>query len=332
MSGRTSIHHSFVDRHGIPAGWTERRLRELVEIVGGGTPDSSNPDFWDGNFPWLTPTEIGTRKSRTAVTSERKITALALHSSNCQLLPVGALVLSTRGTIGNAVIAGVPLTCNQSCEALLPREGVSSEYLYYLICYLQPLFERLGAGTTFRSITRRDIRDIRVSFPPAKEQEHISAILVAADEAVTAATAKLTCARRLKAALVQQLFTRGIPERHSHYKDSILGKIPEDWNVASIASVLDGLPFNGISPQSRPEPPGIPILNVECIDDGRCSLEKVTYVDVGTEDIEQYQAHVGDFYVLRGNGNRDYVATGGLLAMSPTEGAPDCVEPERNHR
>src|SRR5690242_15500022 len=99
-------------------------------------------------------------QSRFAITSERKITQLGLESSNCRLLSPGTLILSTRGTIGNLAIAGVPLTCNQSCEALVPREGVSSEYLYYLLVFLRPLLERLGAGTTFTSITRRDIRDI----------------------------------------------------------------------------------------------------------------------------------------------------------------------------
>jgi type I restriction enzyme S subunit len=151
-----------------------------------------------------------------------------------------------------------------------------------------------------------------------EERKRIGKILSSADQALSDAQAQLSAATRVKTALMQQLFTNGIPGQHNRSKTSVLGEIPEDWNVVSVAGVLDGTPFSGISPQSRPEPPGTPILNVESIDNGRCSLDHVTYVDVTDNDIEQYQACLGDFYVLRGNGNRDYVATGGLLATSPS--------------
>ena len=73
-----------------------------------------------------------------------------------------------------------------------------------------------------------------------------------------------------------------------------------------------------MSPQSRPDPPGTPILNVECIDDGFCEVDNISYVDVDETTLEECRAKRGDFYVLRGNGNRDYVATGGYLAEEPS--------------
>jgi type I restriction enzyme S subunit len=317
MSSRRSAHHTFIERYGIPPGWAEFRLRDAADIVGGGTPDSSEPRFWNGEIPWLTPTEMTNLKRRVATTSERRITPLAIESSNCRLLEPGSLVISTRGTIGNVAIAGVPLTCNQSCEALVPKEGVNSDYLYYLLCYIRPILERFGAGTTFTSVTRRDIRDIRFALPKCPEQIAIAEILVATDQLIEGAEAKLTAARRLKAALMQQLFTRGIPGRHKRFKQTKIGEIPDEWDVCPIRSVLDGPPFNGVSPQSRPDPPGTPILNVQCIEDGMCTTVYATYVDVDEQTKEECRARRGDFYVVRGNGNRNYVATGGLLADEP---------------
>ncbi len=318
MSRKPSAYYSFRSRYGIPADWREVRIRDAVNIVSGGTPDTSEPSFWDGDIPWLTPTEMTSLRGRLATTSTRKVTALAIGNSNCQLLPVGSLVLSTRGTIGLVALAGIPLTCNQSCEALLPKNGNNGDYLYYLFSFIRPILERFGAGTTFASITRRDFRDIRFGLPEPPEQNVIANLLLQVDEAVHATEAKLVSAQSLNTAIIQQLFTQGIPGQHTRFKKTKIGDIPEDWQVSTIGSVLDGTPFSGVSPQSRQEPPGIPILNVECIDDGLCTTKDVSYVDVDEQTSQECRAEQGDFYVLRGNGNREYVGTGGLLREQPT--------------
>jgi len=322
MSVRRSAHHTFLEQHGVPVGWDAVRLRDLVNIVGGGTPDSGEPSYWNGSTPWLTPTEMATLKGRFAMTSERRLTEAGVERSNCRLLPVGSLVLSTRGTVGSVAMAGVPLTCNQSCEALLPKDGLDPEYLYYLLTYIRPLVERFGAGTTFSSVTRRDIRDIYVAIPTpdSSEQRLIADILVLMDDAIAAAEAKLMAARRLKTALMQQLFTRGIPGRHSRFKQTKIGEIPESWEVGRISRMLAEDVYNGVSPKSHPEPPGRPILNVSCISAGKCDPAYHTYVDIEGEVDPSLLSKPGDFYVLRGNGNRAFVATGGLLTRTPPEG------------
>jgi type I restriction enzyme S subunit len=318
MATETSAYYSFRLRYGFPpADWQEMRIRDAVDIVGGGTPDSTEPSFWDGDVPWLTPTEMTMLRGRFATTSIRKITQSALENCNCRLLPVRSLVLSTRGTIGLIAIAGVPLTCNQSCEALLPKNNNNSDYLYYLLCLIRPILERFGAGTTFTSITRRDFRDIRIGLPNPDEQATIAKVLIAIDETLAGAEARLSAALRLKSALHQQLFTVGLPGKHTRYKMTPIGEIPEEWEVSTVGKALDRPPFSGVSPQSRPDPPGTPILNVECIDDGICTTEHVSYVDVDATTLEECRAEAGDFFVLRGNGNREYVATGGLLSEEP---------------
>ncbi len=189
-------------------------------------------------------------------------------------------------------------------------------YLYYLLKYLN--LGQLNAATGVPGLTRRDAHFILGAFPQPIEQEAISGVLSLADDALAAANTKLSAARRLKTALMQQLFTRGIPGRHISFKQTKIGEIPEGWEVATVQSVIAEMPFSGISPQSRQDPPGTPILNVECIDQGECSNDHVTYVDVDDTDLEACRARQGDFFVLRGNGNRDYVATGGLLAIEPS--------------
>jgi type I restriction enzyme S subunit len=120
---------------------------------------------------------------------------------------------------------------------------------------------------------------------------------------------------------MQQLFTRGIPGRHSRFKQTKIGKVPESWAVERMSGILSEDIYNGISPLSRPDPPGRPILNVSCISAGKCDPAYHTYVDIEDEPDPSLLAKSGDFYVLRGNGNRSSVASGGLLTKTPPEGS-----------
>jgi type I restriction enzyme S subunit len=188
-------------------------------------------------------------------------------------------------------------------------------FLFYLLDYLS--LGQLNAATGVPGLTRRDAHYMLGSFPPLPEQREVAATLGLADEAIQLARAKVETARQLKSALMQKLFVRGVPGRHRRFKSTKIGEFPESWQVRSVMSVLQEKPFNGISPRSRPEPPGTAILNVECVDEGACTQMHVSYVDVEDKDRKLYRAKKGDFYVLRGNGNREYVASGGLLLEEP---------------
>ena len=192
------------------------------------------------------------------------------------------------------------------------------DYLYYLLGFLN--LGLLNAATGVPGLTRRDAHDILGAFPDIDEQTRIAAALKLADEAIAKAQVELEATRVLKRTLLQTLFVTGFPGRHTRFVDSKLGPIPAGWEIRKIGSVLTEPPSSGTSPLSRPDPPGTPILNVSCVKGGVCDPTEVTYVDVTPEEVARYQVQVDDFFVLRGNGNRDYVATGGLLRNAPPEG------------
>lgn len=187
-------------------------------------------------------------------------------------------------------------------------------FLYYLLGFIN--LHLLNAATGVPGLTRRDAHDILGAFPPVEEQRRIAAIIMQADNAIFAAQAELNAARELKRSLMRTLFQLGIPGRHKYLQDSKLGLIPKKWEIRTVRSVLAEQPNSGTSPMSRPEPPGVPILNVSCVKNGTCDPQDVTYVDVTADEVIRYSVQAGDFFVLRGNGNRDYVATGGLLRVN----------------
>jgi len=197
-------------------------------------------------------------------------------------------------------------------------ESLSTKWLFY---WLQTSDAKKaivraveGAHLVPREFKRTDVPE----FSESEQDVHLAA-LDSVDSAIAKAKVELEATRELKRSLMQTLFVSGMPGRHSESVETKIGLIPKVWEVKRIGRVLIEAPIAGTSPQSRPEPPGTPILNVSCIKGGVCDPTQVTYVDVTEEDIERYRAAVEDFYVLRGNGNRDYVATGGLLREAPPD-------------
>lgn len=307
-----SVKNAFVERFGIPADWDSIRLRDLGCFIGGGTPESGTHAYWDGDIPWLTPTEMTNIECRLALTSERKITQKGMESARCSLLQPGTLIITTRGTVGNVVIAGEPLTCNQSCEAFVPNDKISSDYLYFLLTYWRPLIERLGAGTTFKSITRRDIQDLCFVIPQRGEQESISAILVKVDDALAAVCNELKTAQCLKTALMQQLFTKGIPGRHKDYRKIKRGLMPADWQMKTISQLADVTSgFTMGRDLSKHKTVTVPYVTVVNVQDGFLNLSNIGAVQIKELELDTGLLKPNDVLMTEG-GDRDKLGRGAI--------------------
>jgi type I restriction enzyme S subunit len=122
----------------------------------------------------------------------------------------------------------------------------------------------------------------------------------------------------VKKALMQTAFTLGLSGNRSAAQKFRWGIAPACWTEVRVRSLLIEPVGNGISPHAaRPEPPGIPTLNVSSIRNGICDTTAVSYIELSEEFEHAFAVSKGDFFVLRGNGNRDYVAIGGLLDREP---------------
>ena len=101
--------------------WVQKNISDIVNVVGGGTPDTNISEYWDGNIQWFTPSEVG--KSKYISESERKITQSGLDNSSAKILPQGAILLSTRATIGECSIAMNECSTNQGFQSLISRNN-----------------------------------------------------------------------------------------------------------------------------------------------------------------------------------------------------------------
>ena len=230
-----------------PDGWSELPLTDLAEIAGGGTPKRGEPSYWNGNVAWATPTDVTALTGRTIRRTASTITEAGLAKSSATLLPPGSLLLTTRATIGVCAIAGVAMATNQGFQNLVPRHRTCVDFLYYLIQFNKTRLDRLGAGSTFREVSKTSLRRLRFLVPPLPEQRTIAAILSSVDEAIEKTQAVIDQVKVVKRGLMQELFTRGPPGRHGRSKPLLdwrlgrvapdLTQIPESWDLVPILSV-----------------------------------------------------------------------------------------------
>ncbi len=183
--------------------WEPRELGRIGEFVGGGTPDTSVPEYWDGEILWFTPTEI---KERYLSKSERTITDKGLKNSSAALLPSGTLLISTRATIGDIGIAENPCATNQGFQSLVVHEGeVNLFWYYWFLQHKNELINR-SSGSTFLEIKKTELNRIPALRPDRAEQKKIATCLSSLDELIDAQARKLDDLGDYKKGLMQQLF------------------------------------------------------------------------------------------------------------------------------
>jgi type I restriction enzyme, S subunit len=187
--------------------WKVAPLKNIGKVISGGTPDTSNSDYWDGEIPWCTPSEITILDNRYIHNTERKLSDKGLKSSSTILLPAHSLIVCTRATVGNCAINTIPMCTNQGFKSLVPRQGICIEYLYYKMSSLTHLLLRLANGSTFLEVSKKDFESVEIELPSLDEQEKIASVLSAADTEIETLEKQLSAYKQQKRGLMQQLLT-----------------------------------------------------------------------------------------------------------------------------
>lgn len=187
--------------------WEVSTLGEIADIENGGTPDTRVAAYWNGSIPWCTPTDITNTTGKYLTTTERNITIAEMDSCAASLLPAGALLLCNRATIGEVRIASFPVCTNQGFKSLVCKEGVSNQFLYYLIGTLTSKTVELAIGSTFLEIGKHALASIEMRLPKYDEQCAIGTVLSDMDAEIEALERRRDKARALKEGMMQQLLT-----------------------------------------------------------------------------------------------------------------------------
>ncbi len=183
--------------------WEEKRLGEIGEIIGGGTPDTTKFEYWNGKINWFTPTEI---KQKYVKDSLRKISSIGLQKSSARLLPKNSLLITTRATIGDISIATETCTTNQGFQSLFVNDKNDNQFIYYWISNNKKELLRKANGSTFPEISSKEVKKLKIYVPQKEEQQKIASFLSSLDEKIENINQELTQTQKFKKGLLQVLF------------------------------------------------------------------------------------------------------------------------------
>ena len=163
--------------------WPLVALEKVADVVGGSTPSRGEPRYWGPGHFWVTPTDLPMPGNGILdlERTEETITDEGLGSISANVLPVGAVLYSTRATIGKLAIANVPVVTNQGFNNLIAGPEIYNRYLAYALQFFTPDISRLAGSTTFKEVSRSSLRGFKIPVPPVKEQRRIVDLLVQAD-------------------------------------------------------------------------------------------------------------------------------------------------------
>ncbi len=152
--------------------------KRFFSIESGGTPDTDNGRFWNGDISWVTLVDLPQENVITEIRQTvRRISKEGLENSNAKLLPVDSILVSSRATIGRIGINRIPLATNQGFKNIIinDRATVDTKYVAYVLTQLVDKMIELGSGATYKEISKSNFASLTIPLPPLEIQQKIVA-------------------------------------------------------------------------------------------------------------------------------------------------------------
>lgn len=181
-------------------------IGEISEIVTGTTPNTSNIENWNGNICWITPAELD-NNSIYIFDTERKITEKGQKSKSLKLMPKGTVLFTSRAPIGKVAIIDKEMCCNQGFKNCICKKELNNLYLYYTLKNNAYYFNRLGAGSTFKELSKSTFENVKISVPPMELQSKFAEIVKQIDKQKSLLEKQKQNYENLRKGLMQKLLT-----------------------------------------------------------------------------------------------------------------------------
>ena len=150
----------------IPEGWVVSQIGDEVTVVGGGTPSTKNPEFWEGGtINWTTPKDLSNQVDKMLIDTDRRITQAGLNRISSGLLPVDTVLMSSRAPVGYLALAKTPIAVNQGYIAMKCEQTLSPEFVIQWCEVNMAEIKNRASGTTFAEISKKSFNIIPVLVP-----------------------------------------------------------------------------------------------------------------------------------------------------------------------
>lgn len=262
--------------------WQEVRLGEVAEIVSGGTPKTSIPEYWNGEIPWLSVADFNNGK-KYVVASEKFITQLGLQESSTKLLQRDDIIISARGTVGVIAMIPYPMAFNQSCYGLRICSNAHSHFIYYCLKVFTKYFIHQSYGAVFDTITTKILSDFTFLLPPLTIQQKIAEILSSFDDKIDLLHRQNKTLESLALTLFRHYFIDN-PKR-------------DEWELGKLGDYVKIIDNRGKTPPFTTDITPYPLIEVNALSDDSMLINydivrkyviKETYQKWFREHIKQY--------------------------------------------
>ena len=186
--------------------WEQRKLGDVADIVGGGTPSTGNQSYWDGDIDWYAPAEIADQIY--ANSSQKKITGLGYENSSAKMLPPGTVLFTSRAGIGKTAILTRKGCTNQGFQSIVPHRGeLDSYFIFSRTEELKRYGELVGAGSTFVEVSGKQMAVMELMMPPTmREQQTIGGFFQQLDHLITLHQRELEKLQNIKKSMLEKMF------------------------------------------------------------------------------------------------------------------------------
>jgi type I restriction enzyme S subunit len=248
---------------GFAENWKITKLNNISDIIGGGTPSTNVPEYWDGDIDWYSPTEIGDKVFATG--SVKKITSLGLEKSSAKILPKRKTVLFTsRAGIGDMAILNKDGATNQGFQSLVLKNGIEPYFIYTAGHLIKKYALKHASGSTFLEVSGKQLGEMNLLIPTECEQYHIGSYFQNLDKLITLQQQKHDKLVTLKKAMLDKMFPKegaDVPEIRFKgfagvWEERKLGEISESYS--------GGTPSVGISEFYNGNIPFIRSAEINC--------------------------------------------------------------------
>ena len=248
-------------------------LSDLVDVIGGGTPKTTEESYWNGSIPWLSVKDFcGDKKY--VYNTEKSITVEGLNNSSTKLLHKDNIIISARGTVGELAMIPYDMAFNQSCFGLIPKGNNDPHFVYYLLKDKVRSLKSQTQGSVFDTITKATFDRIECADYSEEDQHRIASILSSLDRKIELNNKINADLEEMAQAIFKNWFVDFEPFKDGKFVDSELGMIPEGWKVGrltEIASYMNGLAMQKFPPENNED--SLPVLKIKELGQGFCGTD-----------------------------------------------------------
>jgi|SRR5690554_6337141 len=283
--------------------WKEKRLSDLGEYYGGGTPDTNIKEYWEGNIPWISSSDIF-ETSIHEIKKTRFITKKAINESASKLIPKGSVLMVSRVGVGKFAVADEDLCTSQDFTSLITN--LNSYFLAYYFKTKSNRFINLSQGTSIKGFTTKDIKNAKFHIPLPPEQQKIASFLTVVDTRISLLSHKKEKLELYKKGVMQKIFNQEI-----RFKDAHGNSFP-DWEEKILGEI--GATFNGLTGKSKEDfGEGKPYIQyMQIFSSSKIKIEQFGFVEINDGD-KQNRVQKGDVFFTTSSETPKEIGTASVL-------------------